>query len=246
MAAACYMAFGRIIYWVTPDIHRGFRSLWVPARFLAPFFVLFDVVAFCIQLLGLVLILSKTSTSKPEHENQKGNGMAQGIEILCLGLIIQAVVVGAFALLAARFLIVSRQWRYAWPEGGSPTWRSMAWIIILASILVMFRTLFRILEFTLSSSQNYLTHHEWPLYAFDALPILLVLTSFNSIHPGRYMPKAYITLNHNFKHVPKEPEFKSTPSIRMEEEQYPSYPLAAVTAQRYAPSPLRPVIGNSF
>ena len=52
MAAACYMAFGRVVLWAVPPRFQTARYLWVPARRITPIFVGSDVFSFFIQAIG--------------------------------------------------------------------------------------------------------------------------------------------------------------------------------------------------
>src|SRR5947207_11824171 len=56
VAAGFYMAYARVIFWVTPPSYRTFRWMWVPARFITPIFVTFDVISFGIQVIGASII----------------------------------------------------------------------------------------------------------------------------------------------------------------------------------------------
>ena len=129
------MTFGRIIYWVTPETHRGFKHLWLPARFLALFFIFWDIVSFCIQVLALLIVFSQIS-KKDQDAAAVTKTAKTGYNILKVGFIMQMCVFGVFAMLATRFMIVSKQWRYDWPEGGSSSWRTLAWTVTGASLLI--------------------------------------------------------------------------------------------------------------
>lgn len=58
MAACCYVLFSRILFLVVPREERTIGLCWVPARFITPLFVGFDVVALFIQLIGAIMISS--------------------------------------------------------------------------------------------------------------------------------------------------------------------------------------------
>ena len=135
LAAACYMIFGRIIYWVTPESRRGFRHLWVPARFIAIFFIFWDVLSFVIQCLALIIILSQVYNTDTDTR-LRAKALKTGYNVLKIGFIMQICVFGTFALLALRFMFVSKQWRYDWPEGGNSSWRKLAWTIAGVSCLI--------------------------------------------------------------------------------------------------------------
>ncbi|KAL8936950.1 MAG: hypothetical protein Q9216_004665 [Gyalolechia sp. 2 TL-2023] len=192
LAAGLYQMFGRLLYYTVPPSHRTFRTLFLPARFIAPFFVIFDVVSFFIQLIGAGIVLQ--NAKKKDVSAQK-----KGINILRFGLIIQAVVFGAFAILAMRIVLISKRWQFAWPDGGQ--WKRLGWAVTAGSCLITFRAVFRIFEFTISDGKNYLADHEWPAYAFDFLPMLVLIASFIMYHPAKYLPRTHISINHAYKRL---------------------------------------------
>ncbi|KAL8764130.1 MAG: hypothetical protein Q9184_000272 [Pyrenodesmia sp. 2 TL-2023] len=193
LAAGLYQTFGRLLYYTVPPSHRTFRTLLLPARFIAPFFVIFDVLAFFIQLIGLGIVI--------QNIKKKDNTEARdrGINILRAGLILQTLVFGAFAVLSMRIILISKRWRFAWPDSGK--WRRLGWVVAAGSYLITFRALFRILEFSINDSDNYLSKTEWPAYVFDAVPMLLLCISYNFYHPSKYLPESHMSLSHAYKRL---------------------------------------------
>ncbi|KAL2043869.1 hypothetical protein N7G274_003389 [Stereocaulon virgatum] len=198
LAAACYMVFGRLVYWVTPPSHRSFHQLWLPPRFLAPCFITLSVVSLTAQLVGILFltdIMMSIDTSPQRHKDNTNIG----IQILRAGLMFQMAIFGGFTALGIRFAYVRRRWVHVSPVAGVECWRIMAWMIRGVCTIISLRTLSRIFEFTLSDGRSYITHHEWTLYCFDALPMILVIALFGVAHPGRYLPTDYTTLFHTVK-----------------------------------------------
>ena len=102
---------------------------------MALLFLFWDMVAFLVQVLALLIVFSNVyKTNQDPARMEKQVDMAYNI--LRVGFVMQICVFGIFALLALRFMFVSKQWRYDWPEGGSHDWRRMAWVITGASILI--------------------------------------------------------------------------------------------------------------
>ena len=129
------MTFGRIIYWVTPESRRGFRHLWIPARFIALFFIVCDVISFCLQGLALLIIFVQLDRNDGDIKADNDTVRA-GYNLLKVGFVMQVCVFAVFALLALRFMFASKQWRFDWPEGGNSSWRKLAWTIALTSVLI--------------------------------------------------------------------------------------------------------------
>lgn len=141
MAAACYATFGRMLWWLTPPESRCVRVLWCPSRFVAPFFVLFDLGSFFIQLLGAGVVgtvYSIEHLSVEERQDRTKTGLAA----LKLGFALQLVCFGLFLVVSTRFLFVSRRWvtrplRYTAPLGAS--WARLNWAVSAATIAITVR-----------------------------------------------------------------------------------------------------------
>lgn len=71
----------------------------------------------------------------------------------------------------------------------SPTnteWKKMLYILYSVSALILFRCVFRLIEYTMGNAA-YLIAHEWTLYCFDAVPMFLVLVLLLVLQPTRYV-----------------------------------------------------------
>ncbi|KAI9671240.1 MAG: hypothetical protein M1829_004647 [Trizodia sp. TS-e1964] len=184
------MAIGRLLYWVTPVQCRDFRHLWVPARFIAPIFITFDVISFLIQFLG-VAIIAGTINSKDSPSDIKTQ-TDRGFAALRLGLILQLLCFALFYLISIRFMVVSKRWRNEWPEGDNGKWRKFGFVINITSGLIVLRSIYRVIEYAGSDEvRGYNESHEWPLYIFDALLMILVFAVFAVFHPAKYLPERY-------------------------------------------------------
>lgn len=62
-------------------------------------------------------------------------------------------------------------------------WQKHMTALYVASILIMVRSIFRVVEY-LQGFDGYLLHHEAYLYIFDALLMFLVMVLLNVIHPS--------------------------------------------------------------
>lgn len=63
-------------------------------------------------------------------------------------------------------------------------WRRHLYILYFTSGLIMIRSIFRVVEY-LQGNDGYLLRHEVYLYIFDALLMLVVMCSFNWVHPAQ-------------------------------------------------------------
>ena len=142
LAAGCYMTFGRIIYWVTPVSHRGFKKIWVPVRFVALLFITFDMLSFFIQCIGIFVLIAHL-TREDSTVDQRSRTLRMIYNILRVGFVMQIITFGFFMLISLRFMFVSKTWRYDWPNGASGTWRKLAWTVTGSAALITVSTLNR-------------------------------------------------------------------------------------------------------
>ncbi|KAJ5780181.1 RTA-like protein [Penicillium paradoxum] len=104
MAACCYIVFGRILFLVVPKEARTFRLCWVSPRFITPIFVGCDIIALLLQL-GGALMLSAVDVAKKNSEDTLNTGK----RVAQVGVIIQLVAFGLFAVAAVRFNFTCRR-----------------------------------------------------------------------------------------------------------------------------------------
>ncbi|KAF2750383.1 hypothetical protein M011DRAFT_456278 [Sporormia fimetaria CBS 119925] len=194
LAAACYTAFSRVVWFSCPTHALSFKTLWCFPRWITPTFVTVDLISFLIQLIGGSLI-SKSydhDSSRDRTIQTSERKLFSGRLILILGLIIQMSCFASFAVIAVRYAVISRKWREA-DLGDWAMWRRLSWMINGAACLITLRAVYRIVEIPHDKNTGfkYLQAHEWCFWVFDALPILATLVVFAVWHPGRYLPRTY-------------------------------------------------------
>lgn len=110
------------------------------------------------------------------------SALETGAHIIIVGLFVQLAFFGFFIVVAVKFhLSISRV----------PTIRlhnELSWekhmnALYVASVLIMIRSIFRVVEY-LQGFNGYLLHHEAYLYIFDALLMFLVMVLLNVVHPS--------------------------------------------------------------
>ncbi|CZT02522.1 related to RTM1 protein [Rhynchosporium agropyri] len=172
MAAACYMAMGRVALHAAPKEFQTMKHLWIPPRYMTPLFVTCDIAAFVTQVMGGV-----DSTDKDIEVAKKG------LDTMKIGLIIQLICFGFFLVISIRFHSVSKRFEQFWPD---KQWPNFLWAINVAGTLIFVRCIYRLIEFSLGHD-NYLITHEWNFYVFETCFILPVFFIFNWYHPARYL-----------------------------------------------------------
>ncbi len=177
LAAACYMAFGRVVLWVVPPQYQSARHLWLPARRITPLFVSFDVLSFFIQVVGGAMVAGASTVSKINN----------GRNVVLVGLGLQLVTFGFFVLASIRFTVVLRTKLRTVALPTERNWRFFLKVVNVASVIILIRTVSRFIQFVLKNN-NYLSDHEWYFYIFDSVPMFCVALVFVCVHPGNYLP----------------------------------------------------------
>jgi hypothetical protein len=197
LAASCYTAFSRVVWFSCPPDALNFKTLWCFPRWITPTFVSFDLFSFVIQLIGASQI-----GRQYDHDDNRDRTIESseikalpGRVILILGLVLQMLCFVTFSVISCRYFYISRHWR-ALDLGDMKLWRKLSYTINLSSIIIALRAIYRTMEIPHDQDYGlkYLTRHEWCFWVFDAVPILLVLMVFAVWHPGRYLPRTYTGL----------------------------------------------------
>lgn len=199
MAGIVYVVFGRIIFHVVPPEARTLRLLWVPARWMAPIFVGFDIFTLLLQLIGALLILDGTDNTKIDVK-KANNGKA----IALAGVTLQIVIFGLFTVLAARFHFISRRFlaesqaapsskpdsRNGTRQSFNPNWRMLLYAVNFSCGMITIRSIYREVEFAMGST-GYMQRNEWCAYVLDALPMSLLAIVYTAIPPGAYVSMGF-------------------------------------------------------
>ncbi|KZF26249.1 hypothetical protein L228DRAFT_257721 [Xylona heveae TC161] len=160
-----YVLLGRMV-WYFLDDHRVAK---IKARRLALIFVLCDICAFIIQVIGALQTQSK---DRQTIEN--------GLHIYMGGIGIQQFFICCFACLGVVF------WRKATAGRAIPRptdWRKMYYVLNGTLVLISIRIIYRLCEFSRGGNTN-ITTHEAYYYVLDALPTFLALVLLWFAHPG--------------------------------------------------------------
>jgi hypothetical protein len=159
-AASIYMTLGRIIRSVKGEKYAMISPRWLTALFLGG-----DILALAVQgsAAGLMVVAEYAK-------------MAQGIAIA--GLVIQVITFGLFWITSWMFhLKMRRNAEATCLISDEVKWEQSMRMLYGVSALIMLRSVFRLIEFTVGVD-GYLLSHEWPLYIFDAVPMVCVMCIF--------------------------------------------------------------------
>ncbi|KAK7428076.1 hypothetical protein QQZ08_005508 [Neonectria magnoliae] len=171
-AASIYMVLGRIIGMV----EAGHLSI-VRVNWLTKIFVLGDVLSFLVQAAGGVIVANADSK----------DDLDKGQNIVLVGLAIQIIFFGVFIAIISFFHFrIVRHPTTASLETSLP-WKRYIFVLYAASLLIMVRSIFRVVEFaggptgTLQTSEAY-------MYCLDAALMLICVLLFNVQHPSAVVP----------------------------------------------------------
>ncbi|KAF2873825.1 RTA1 like protein-domain-containing protein [Massariosphaeria phaeospora] len=166
LAATIYMMLGRTIRLAGGEDISIIKPMWYTRIFVGA-----DVATFGIQGLGSGIM-----------GTMKLHLALAGEKIVIAGLALQVATFMAFLVAAADFHI--RMNRHN--EASVPQWKKMLWILYAVSSLVLLRCVFRLVEYAMGNTK-YLISHEWTLFVFDTVPMVLALAIMLILQPSKYV-----------------------------------------------------------
>ncbi len=144
----------------------------LPIRWQTRLFVLGDMLAFLVQMLGGGLQAVGTLTF-----------LHTGEKIILAGLFIQIVFFGCFIATSTVFHRRCRKHSTAASESPGLPWEKMMLMLYTVSLLIMIRSIFRVVEY-IQGNAGYLLRTEWPLYVFDATFMVITMVIFLNWYPS--------------------------------------------------------------
>jgi hypothetical protein len=110
-----------------------------------------------------------------------------GEKIVIAGLALQVATFIVFLVASIDFHIrMNRKTHASVDTSSAGNWKKMLLILYSVSALILFRCTFRLIEYAMGNAA-YLIAHEWTLYAFDAVPMFLVLILLLVLQPSKYV-----------------------------------------------------------
>jgi hypothetical protein len=177
-AASIYMTLGRIMSGLGP---AGESCSIIRVRWLTTIFVVGNVFSFIIQSGGAGFMAA-------------GSNPKMGEIIVVCGLVIQILFFGLFVTAAIIFHLRYRQYSVVYKAFDSSTsnlqsardglagdtpfnWEGMMSMLYAASVLILVRCTFRVIEYAMGS-KGYPLKNEWTLYVFDGLLMVVAMAIF--------------------------------------------------------------------
>jgi hypothetical protein len=154
-----------------------------------------DVLSFLAQSAGTTAseFLSIISAYSPQGggmlaKAKKQSDVDLGQHVITGGLGIQVLFFGFFIVVAGIFHYRIARFPTTRSQSLSIPWARYLYILYAASLLIMVRSLFRIVEYVMGQD-GILLKHEIYLYIFDATLMFIMMILFNVWHPSKIIHK---------------------------------------------------------
>jgi glucan phosphoethanolaminetransferase (alkaline phosphatase superfamily) len=116
----------------------------------------------------------------------KASSINNGKHLIVVGLFLQIIFFGIF--LVTSFIFDRRLRRTPTAASSAINWQKYMLTLYFTGILILIRSLFRVVEFTGGNDGPLMTSEVY-LYIFDGVLMLGVLVSLNVVHPGDIIGK---------------------------------------------------------
>jgi hypothetical protein len=156
-AATIYMILGCTILAIRAASLSPLRPTWM-----TKVFVTGDIACFFIQLTGVAIMGNGAST------------VDLGRYITLTGLGLQILLFSLFVCIAYVFHMRIHRYPTEFSHRPAVQWQAMLFVLYSLSAIIMFRNIFRVVE-TAGGRDGYLLSHEWPLYVFDSISMMVVM-----------------------------------------------------------------------
>ena len=182
-AASIYMLLGRLMRFLQAERHSLIRVNWI-----TKLFVCGDVLSFTIQGAGISYYCRVLTAGGGIMAGGTLSMLHLGQTVIVVGLFTQLLFFGIF--LAAAIVFHSRILKQPTSKSLQVVgrwwlrWNAVLYSLYVASILILVRSVFRIIEY-LNGNDGFIQRHEAFLYVFDGVLMLSVMIIFNIIHPGK-------------------------------------------------------------
>ncbi|KAK0448337.1 RTA1 like protein-domain-containing protein [Desarmillaria tabescens] len=167
-AASIYVVLGRLMRKLHTERFSLIRINW-----LTKFFVTGDVLSFFVQSGGGGFLAGAKDQSD----------VNLGQTVIIVGLVIQILWFGGFILVSVVFhyrmrvvpIVIEKR-----------SWRTLMYVLYVASAMIMVRSVFRVIEFVQGNDGSIMRNEVW-LYIFDAVLMATVIVLFCIFHPSEYL-----------------------------------------------------------
>ncbi|ODM19766.1 hypothetical protein SI65_04752 [Aspergillus cristatus] len=177
-AASIYMTLGRLITFLDAE-----SLSVVPVRWLTAIFVTGDVIAFVMQAAGGGIMASGTISAMNTGENITIGGLA--VQLVFFSVFILASTIFHYRI--RRNPVPKSLSKSPAPYAGrAATWETVMLGLYVASILILIRSIFRLIEYA-QGNDGYLISHEAFMYVFDSMLMFFAMVAMSIFHPSHVL-----------------------------------------------------------
>ncbi|KAI3286475.1 hypothetical protein DTO002I6_8146 [Penicillium roqueforti] len=181
-AASIYMTLGRLI------THLDAEQLSVvPVKWLTAIFVTGDVIAFLMQAAGGGIMASGTLSSMTTGEHITIGGLA--VQLVFFSVFIIAATIFHYRIRKTPTEKSSKNISSLSRVPQITTWEVALTGLYVASILILIRSIFRLIEYAQGNS-GYLISHEAFLYVFDSTLMFVTMVVMSIFHPSKVLSES--------------------------------------------------------
>lgn len=114
-----------------------------------------------------------------------------GSDIVIAGIAAQILFFGAFVVVTMVADHRLRASKFSSNSSGRFSWRALLYSLYVASLLILIRSIFRVIEFQ-EGYRGFVDIHEIFFYVFDTLLMFAVMANFAVFHPGLILVGPYV------------------------------------------------------
>ncbi|KAI1017888.1 hypothetical protein LB504_003791 [Fusarium proliferatum] len=170
-AASIYMILGRLIQLLNRQKYSLIRPNW-----LTKIFLLGDAMSIALQGIGGGKLVNA------DTENERTTGQ----NIIIAGLTVQILFFGLFIIVTGLFHFRYLKDFSAQTSGFGTDWQKSLVMIYVASILILIRSLFRMIEY-IEGHDGELQSKEVYVLVLDGFPMAVASIMFNVLHPSQFL-----------------------------------------------------------
>ena len=193
LTAAVYACLYKMARWASTATSLGLSSKWRRPRWILWIFIVADVVTTGLQVAGAALIgVAESNGNNPTTAN---NILLAGLAVQTFSFCCYFVVFGFFLREIARDRSLQLDRNF----------KTFVAALLVASLLVLLRTVFRLAE-TAEGVFGYLMTHEAFFGALEFAPIVVASLILAVFHPGRLISAVKMGNTNSSSHVEMETE----------------------------------------
>lgn len=162
-----YTLLGKLI-----EFNQAESVMPLKPSILTSIFVTFNVMSFLLQTIGCSIQSTRTIST-----------INTGITLVLIGFCIQLISLICFMWLV---LFFDRRALNLTQNINKGNWRFLLLILVVSSILILVRTVYRIVEYA-EGYNSYMMNQEIYFFILDSFPMIIVQFLYNGFHPGKIL-----------------------------------------------------------